>query len=80
MTLTRYQSELRNLLAGAEVTLNGSRPWDIQVRDPLFARRVLSQGSLGVGESYMDAQWDCERLDEMMFRVFRSRIDTHLPG
>ena len=80
MAALHYQNQLRHLLAPAEVALDGSHPWDIQVRDPMFAQRVLSQGSLGVGESYMDAQWDCERLDEMMFRVFRSRIDAHLPG
>ncbi|MGD9841353.1 MAG: cyclopropane fatty acyl phospholipid synthase [Steroidobacteraceae bacterium] len=80
MSLSRYQHELRHLLARAEVALNGSQPWDIQVRDPVFARRVLAQGSLGVGESYMDKQWDCERLDEMMFRIFRAGIDNHLPG
>jgi cyclopropane-fatty-acyl-phospholipid synthase len=80
MALPRYRQELQSLLAGAEVALDGGHPWDIQVRDPSFAQRVLAQGSLGVGESYMDAQWDCERLDEMMFRVFRAGIDQHLPG
>lgn len=75
-----YLRELQGLLGGAQVALDGARPWDIQVRDPAFARRVFAQGSLGVGESYMDAQWDCERLDEMMFRVFRAGLDQHLPG
>lgn len=80
MSLARYQAALHQLLTPAEVALDGRNPWDIQVRDPDFARRVLAQGSLGVGESYMDGQWDCERLDEMMFRVFRARVDEHLPG
>lgn len=80
MSLARYQDALRQMLAPAQVMLGGDNPWDIQVRDPVFARRVLAQGSLGVGESYMDGQWDCERLDEMMFRVFRARVDQHLPG
>lgn len=80
MSSARYQNALRHMLAPAHVMLGGNNPWDIQVRDPVFARRVLAQGSLGVGESYMDGQWDCERLDEMMFRVFRAGIDQHLPG
>jgi cyclopropane-fatty-acyl-phospholipid synthase len=50
------------------------------VRDPEFAERILVSGSLGVGESYMDAQWECERLDEMLFRVIRAGIDQRLPG
>ncbi len=80
MSSARYQDALRQMLAPAQVMVGGHNPWDIQVRDPVFARRVLAQGTLGVGESYMDGQWDCERLDEMMFRVFRAGIDQHLPG
>lgn len=80
MSSARYQDALRQMLAPAQIMLGGNNPWDIQVRDPVFARRVLAHGTLGVGESYMDGQWDCERLDEMMFRVFRAGIDQHLPG
>jgi cyclopropane-fatty-acyl-phospholipid synthase len=80
MSLTRYQDLLRQMLASAQVSLDGAHPWDIRVRDPVFAQRVLVQGSLGVGESYMEGQWDCERLDEMMYRVFRAGVDKHLPG
>lgn len=80
MALAQYQSALRGMLERAEVAWNGSNPWDIHVRDPNFAKRVLTQGSLGAGESYMDGQWDCERLDEMLFRVMKSGIDRSLPN
>ena len=53
----------------------GARPWDIHVRDARFYRRVLLQGSLGLGESYMDGWWDCERLDELFVRVLRAGLD-----
>jgi cyclopropane-fatty-acyl-phospholipid synthase len=43
-------------------------------------RRVLAQGTLGAGESYMDGWWDCDRLDEMMYRIFGARIDSELPS
>lgn len=76
----RDQHALSSLLAPADVALDGPNPWDIHVNDPQFARRVLGQGSLGAGESYMDGQWDCERLDEMIFRVTRAGLDQHLPG
>jgi cyclopropane-fatty-acyl-phospholipid synthase len=62
-------------LDSADVRLDGDRPWDVQVHnDKLFAR-VLSQGSLGLGESYMDGWWDCERLDEFFYRVLRAQLD-----
>ena len=77
---SRYLNAIQTLLTGSGVQLDGSHPWDIRVRDPVFAERVLASGSLGVGESYMDAQWECERLDEMLFRVIRAGIDQRLPG
>jgi cyclopropane-fatty-acyl-phospholipid synthase len=77
---SQYLIAVQKLLAGSDVQLDGSHPWDIKVRDPVFAQRILASGSLGVGESYMDAQWECERLDEMLFRVVRAGIDERLPG
>jgi cyclopropane-fatty-acyl-phospholipid synthase len=78
--MTRYRAAVESLLNGTDVGLDGAHPWDIRVKDPGFFRRVLAQGSLGVGEAYMEGQWDCERLDEMLFRVFRARVEEHLPS
>ena len=52
--------------------INGSRPWDIQVHNENFYNRVLSEGTLGIGESYMDSWWDCDELDEMMSRLLKA--------
>jgi cyclopropane-fatty-acyl-phospholipid synthase len=54
-----------NLLAFADIRINGTRPWDIQVHDRRFFSRALASGTLGFGESYMDGWWDCDALDEM---------------
>jgi cyclopropane-fatty-acyl-phospholipid synthase len=54
-------------LAGIEI--NGLNPWDIQVHDERVYDRVLSQASIGLGESYMDGWWDCEKLDEFFYRI-----------
>jgi cyclopropane-fatty-acyl-phospholipid synthase len=56
------------LLAGTGVCIDGGRPWDIQVNEGRFYRRVL-RGSLGLGESYIDGDWDCRSLDELFRRV-----------
>jgi cyclopropane-fatty-acyl-phospholipid synthase len=69
---------LAYLLEPADIALGGSRPWDIVVHDPRMPARVLAQGSLGAGESYMEGGWDCERLDEMFTRVLRSGLDHRL--
>lgn len=51
------------LLGRAGITINGSSPSDPRVKHPDFCKRVLREGSLGTGESYMDGWWECERLD-----------------
>src|SRR5690606_32967930 len=75
-----YRAAIESLLSGTDVSLDGNRPWDVRVNDADVYRRVLSAGSRGVGEAYMDGQWECERLDEMLYRVFRAGIDRRLPG
>jgi cyclopropane-fatty-acyl-phospholipid synthase len=50
----------------------------MRIHNENFYARVLAQGSLGLGESYMDAWWDCERLDEFFFKILRAEIDKKL--
>ncbi len=60
------------LFALADVKINGNRPWDIRVHDDRFYQRVLLDGTLGLGESYMDGWWDCPKLEELTFRAYTS--------
>jgi len=64
-----------DLLEQVDVRLNGGRPWDIQVLDDRFYRKVLSSGSLGFGEAYMDGFWEARDLSELMTRLLRARLD-----
>lgn len=66
---TPIPAPLRELAAAADFRFNGDNPWDIQVIDPRFYRRVLTQGSLGFGESYVHGWWECERLDTLFHRL-----------
>jgi cyclopropane-fatty-acyl-phospholipid synthase len=66
---------IREILSPAGVTLDGENPWDIRVRDDRFYHRVLREGSMGLGESYMDGWWECERLDEMFAMVMPTRAE-----
>ncbi len=66
--------KLAGILALADIQINGSLPWDIQVHDERFYRRVLSGGSIGAGESYMDGWWDVEALDEFFTRIHRADL------
>jgi cyclopropane-fatty-acyl-phospholipid synthase len=76
MQTNRFEAATQELLSLAGIKINGDDPWDIRVHDPSFYQRVLSQGSLGLGESYMDGWWDCERLDEFFFKLLRSGAES----
>jgi cyclopropane-fatty-acyl-phospholipid synthase len=67
-------TRVAEILALAGIRLNGPNPWDPQVHDNRFFRRVLSEGSLGLGESYVDGWWDAEALDEFFARVRRADL------
>jgi len=69
---------LAEMLHDADVVLGGDRPWDIVVNDERMAARVLSHGTVGAGESYMDGDWDCNDLDGMLARVMRAQTDARL--
>ena len=69
---------LASLLALADVRLDGSRPWDIHLLAHGVPERVLAHGNLGLGESYMDGLWTCERLDQLFDRLLRSDIASRV--
>lgn len=63
------------LFEDADIRVDGARPQDMQVHDKRLYTRILSNGSLGFGESYMDGQWDCDALDELTAKLLRADID-----
>ena len=63
--------DLENLFALAGISFNGHKPWDITVHDTVVYQRILSQGSLGLGETYMDGLWDCPALDQLFDHLLR---------
>lgn len=74
----RFKETVAGLFGEGDVLINGTRPWDIVVHDERFYRRVLADGSLGLGESYMDQWWDCEEIDEMIARLLRAGLDQKI--
>lgn len=67
------------MLQSADIEVNGSRPFDIRVKNPHFFKRVLQEGSLGLGESYMDGWWECDRLDIFFQKVLHAGLENQLP-
>jgi cyclopropane-fatty-acyl-phospholipid synthase len=65
---------VRELLRKVGVEVDGSAPHDIQVHDRRFYKRILRDGSLGFGESYVDGWWDADAVDALVHRLFAGDI------
>lgn len=73
------RSLVKPLLDRADVRDDGARPWDLVIHDRRFYSRLLAQGSLAFGESYMEGWWDCASIDELVRRVVGAGTDDRLP-
>jgi cyclopropane-fatty-acyl-phospholipid synthase len=71
---------IRELLESGGIQVNGSNTFDPQIQNFSFYNRVLSDGALGLGESYMDGWWDCDALDELINKILRARLDQKIRG
>ena len=69
------QHVVQALLEKAHVHVNGSQPGDIQVHHDRFYDRILTEGSLGLGESYIEGWWDANQLDEFFFKFHLAQLD-----
>lgn len=80
MRSERLKERVQEFLSLAEVQTNGERPWDIHVLDDRFYSRVLRNGSLGLGEAFMDGWWDAKELDQFFCRILLAGLDQKTHG
>ncbi len=71
----KAKQALGKLLAAADIEINGGRLWDLQVHDEMLYGRVLSGGSLALGEAYMDGRWDTGSLDQFFEHIFSASLE-----
>ncbi len=69
---------VERLLARADIQVDGSRPWDLQVHDSRLYSRLLAGGSLALGESYMDGWWDAPALDQFIHRLIEADLSKQV--
>jgi cyclopropane-fatty-acyl-phospholipid synthase len=64
---------------GIRITKEGERrsPCDIVVKDDSLYDRLIAKGSLAFGEGYMYEQWDCDDLEDVIYRILRGRIENN---
>lgn len=62
------------LMARADILVGGERPWDMRLLADDVPERVLGQGTVGLGESYMDGHWVADRLDQFFDKLVRANM------
>lgn len=65
---------VNELLKPTGIKINGNNSWDIRVLNKKLYNRVKAEGSLGLGEAYMDGWWECEKLDEFFYKILSTDI------
>ncbi|MFB6181616.1 MAG: cyclopropane fatty acyl phospholipid synthase [Candidatus Magasanikbacteria bacterium] len=71
----RSKQTVQKLLEDTDIELNGDNPWDPQIEDERFYKRVLREGSLGLGESYMDGWWNVDQLDVFVTKILNIDLE-----
>jgi cyclopropane-fatty-acyl-phospholipid synthase len=78
-------ASIRFIVRGEEVAVgkgaHGSGP-ALRIHDDRFFARVLGGGNLGLGEAYMDGDWEMEEgdLEDFLTPLLRNRIDRKVKG
>jgi len=70
-----YRQAVQKILSPLDIQINGNRPWDMIVYDQETYKRILSEGSLGLGESYINGGWDSLQLDEFFCKLTKDKPD-----
>lgn len=66
------------LLASAGIELEGPRPWDMRVLDERVFARCLRDGTIGLGDAYVEGWWEATALDEFFCRLIAARVDERV--
>ena len=56
----------------------GTEPHNIIVHNDWLYHRMISDGSLGLGEAYIDGWWDCKKLDVFFYKAFQANLYREL--
>lgn len=69
---------VKKVLSLADIKIDGTRQWDIKVKNPNIYNRIRENGMLGAGEGYMHGEWECDDIVELAHRISLANIDKLL--
>ncbi|MBD3270208.1 cyclopropane fatty acyl phospholipid synthase [Candidatus Peregrinibacteria bacterium] len=73
----RLKKKVQSILKKADIVVDGNRPWDIQVFDDDIYNDLLKRGNLALGEGYMDKKWEVKSVDQLIYRLLKTRLDKY---
>ncbi len=78
-----FRRIVTSTLDRAGIAIDGDQPWDIQVLRRRFFRRA-ARGNVGLGDAYVDNDWDVKSLDALFQRIISAGNglvdrEIHLP-
>jgi cyclopropane-fatty-acyl-phospholipid synthase len=74
----KYKKIAEEILELAGVEINGNNPCDIRIQNDEFYKRAITEGELGIGESYMDGWWDAGKVDELIYKILIAQLDKKI--
>ena len=72
--MDKLRKKCEDILGLADIDLSGVRPWDLKVHNNNFFDRIFSEGSLALGEGYMDGWWDTQSVDQFICKLLSSNV------
>ena len=75
MGTSALKGSIGEIFSAAGISINGTNPFDIRIKDERFYKRVTADGSLGLGESFMEGWWDSESLDDFFCKLMCSNAE-----
>jgi cyclopropane-fatty-acyl-phospholipid synthase len=76
--LDKLRKKCEDILRLADINLSGDRPWDLEIYNNKFFDRIFSEGSLALGEGYMDGWWDAHSVDQFICKLLSSDVEEKI--
>lgn len=76
--MDKLRKKCEDILRLADINLSGDRPWDLEIYNNKFFDRIFSEGSLALGEGYMDGWWDAHSVDQFICKLLSSDVEEKI--
>lgn len=74
----KLETEIKEMLLLSGIHINGNRDTDITINNDAFLKQSIFNGSIGIGEAYMNNWWNCIRLDKFFTLIFQTNLEDKL--